>query len=205
MRLAISIILICHSVSIYASIITQGESQSYLFNPFNFSQHTTIYNNSAQVSIMFENSFYLGGLYDPYYYTGLLESGEIMRIDFYEDAGDSNPFGSHIIEGSDSNSYSFIWTDIPGTGTEHIPWLDLEGYISISSVIGEFEIRSPLITLHSNGYVYSGNAELASVPLPPSLMLFTSSLLFLGTFTIKHINQVRTVTSEHHNVTTTHC
>lgn len=180
----IAITALLYSSSNHAAFILEGEHEIYNFNSSSFAQDLTSGSNRAQLQLTFANSFETGGLDNPYLYNGHLEPGESMRVDLYENQNDTDPFATHIIDGQDPESYAqiFFWQDFSGTGTELIPWLDREGSIIITSITGEFELLQPSITIINDGYEYTGEASISSVPLPPSFLLLLSSVLTLGLF-----------------------
>ncbi len=174
-------LLLSNATFSHAAFILEGEQEIYNFTPSDFSQTTTTNNNSADFGFSFANSLSVGGLDNPYSYNGQLELGESIRLDFYENQGDINPFESYTLIGNDSNSigYSYLWSDFLNNGSAFIPWLDREGSIAFTVLAGEVELNTPSINIYENGTLYSTNLSVAAVPLPPSLSLFAASLFSL--------------------------
>ncbi len=183
-KLLIFTLLLFNTTISYAAFILEGEQEVYNFTPSDFSQTSTTNSTGVNFSFSFANSFVIGGLSNPFIYNGHLELGEIITLDFYENQGDATPFNSYTLEGQapEANAYIYVWSDFLGNGTTFIPWLDLEGSVVVTSLIGEVELSSPNILIYDNEVQYSTNLSVVTVPLPSSLLLILSSLLPLLLF-----------------------
>lgn len=172
-----------------AAFILEGEQEAYNFSASDFNQSTTTNNNGVHFGLSFVNSLFMGGgQSNPFTYNGNLELGESLTIDFYENQGDVNPFQTSTLIGQDSRllGYTHIWADILIGGNTLFPWRDHEGSVVFTVLSGEIELKNPYLNIYDNGTLYSTNSPVAAVPLPPSLLLFTWSLLSLFLFQRKN-------------------
>ena len=170
----------------YAAFILEGDSERYDFSPLDFTENPDpifSYNN-VQFGFSFSNSLFAGGFGNPVTYNGNLEVGESLKVEFFENQGDSIPFETHILNGTnpEASGYIYSWGDFLNIGGVFMPWLDFEGSIKFTSLSGEVELITPGIIVSQNGFESNANLSVSAVPLPPSLLLFLSSLVPLFLF-----------------------
>jgi hypothetical protein len=167
-----------------AAFILEGAQEVYNFDASMFDAGSyPSSSNSAGFSFTFANSFATGNLDDPFFYNGHLESGESLRIDFYENIGDSIPFESYLMaeDSAGSSGYIRLWTDwnwVDG-GSYFVPWTDLEGSVVFTVLSGEVELFMPSVSITVDGNSYVSNLSVAAVPVPVAVCLFGSGLIGL--------------------------
>jgi hypothetical protein len=99
-----------------------------------------------------------------------------LQVDLFADSLSESPFESFII--SDEPGYS-SWGY---RNINPLPWLDLQGVVSISVLSGSFDLQYFEVDLLLNNtfYVEQFNQfDIQEVPLPPSMLLFSSGFLAL--------------------------
>ena len=176
----------------HAAFIYQGEQAIFNFNATDFSASASDSSNSAGLTFSYTNHTVIGGLGEPFVlYSSYLEADESLRIEYYNNQGDSSPFDSTIIYGEDPSvaGHGQIWLDPFNDGSSFVPWTDLEGSVVLTVLAGEIEIHSPGLGITLDGIQYSTELHTTPVPLPPALLLLLSSLLPLLGYAGKNSKQ----------------
>lgn len=100
-----------------------------------------------------------------FYWWPPVNFGDLITIDFYEDADDATPFYSDVAS----------WSSF-GITTTIDQWNDLDGRIVLTVIDGIQQLDSLTFGALINGQYYGRTYDLTAVPLPSALLLFVSSL-----------------------------
>ena len=169
--------ILLYSGQSYSSFLEQGERAVYNFNSGDFTSSPSLGSDGASFSVNFNNIFDLGSLNNPILKSGLFGLGESIQVDYYTNIGDANPFETNIWSGSDP--------ELSGFGrlffNSAIPWIDLEGSIVLTMLMGEVDLGIVNLSIFNSGIQHSSRLSVAAVPVPAAAWLFGSALLgFFG-------------------------